>query len=89
MKKTFLSLLIVLILIGVVGCSQFGAKNFGGDYTHELPKGEKLVNVTWKDDTLWYLTEPMKAEDEAETYKFNADSVFGVFEGTVTIVESK
>lgn len=76
------------MLVSLTGC-QWGARKFGGDYTHELPKGEKLVNVTWKEDSLWYLTEPMDKDDIAETYKFQADSVFGIFEGTVTIKESK
>jgi len=86
MKKVLLLLLTVLMLSG---CSQWTARNFGGDYTHELPKGEKLINVTWKDDTLWFLTRIMEEDDEVEEYKFQASSVFGVFEGTVTIVESK
>lgn len=87
MKKILISIMLSCMLI--TGCSQIGAKKYGGSYTHELPKGEKLVNVTWKDDTLWYLTEPMNEDYEPITYKFKADSVYGVFEGTVTVVESK
>jgi len=91
MKKKLGLLLggVLLSLSVLVGCDQMGAKNFGGNYTIELPKGEKLVNVTWKDSDLWYLTEPMTDEDEPKTYKLNEDSTFGVWEGTVTIVESK
>jgi len=88
MKK----IIAVLMLAGMValsGCSQLASRSFGGDYTHELPKGEKLINATWKEDSLWYLTRPMEEGEEPETYKFQADSVFGVFEGTVTVVESK
>lgn len=89
MKKIIFSLMIVALLLSTAGCSQWTSRNLGGDYTHELPKGEKLVNVTWKEDSLWYLTRPMDEGEEVETYKFQADSVFGVFEGTVTIVESE
>jgi len=31
----------------------------------------------------------MTEEDVVETYTFQADSVFGIFEGTVTVVENK
>jgi uncharacterized lipoprotein YehR (DUF1307 family) len=89
MKKIILSLITVIMLLTVAGCGQWSARKFGGDYTYELPKGEKLINVTWKEDSLWYLTRPMRDSEEPDTYKFKADSVFGVFEGTVTIVETE
>lgn len=79
----------VVMLSGIVGCSQYTARKYGGSYTVELPKGEKLVNVTWKEDSLWYMTRPMKADEEPETYKFKEDSIAGVMEGTVTIKESR
>ena len=88
MKKKIAALLIGgMMVLGLTGC-QYGAKNFGGDYTISLPKGQKLVNVTWKDTDLWYLTKPMTESDKAETYSFKEDSTFGVMEGTVTIIES-
>ena len=89
MKKLLLTVVLAISVLSLVACDQYVARNLGGDYTHELPKGEKLVNVTWKEDSLWYLTRPMTNDDIAETYTFQADTVFGVFEGTVTIVESK
>lgn len=88
MKKIFASILLVSIIL-LAGCNQMMAKNFGGDYTLELPKGEKLVNITWKKNDLWYLTVPMEDDYEPQTYKFQADTVLGVFEGTVTIIESR
>lgn len=45
--------------------------------------------ITWKDDSLWYLTRPMTDDDIAETHTFQQSSEFGVFEGTITVVESK
>ena len=88
MKKIFAGILAVFLATGLTGCDQFVAKNFGGDYTVKL-HGEKLVNITWKDNQLWYLTRPMKEEDEAETYKLQEDSQYGLMEGTVTIIEHK
>lgn len=89
MKKKMLLSALCLSVLALTGCSQWTARNFGGDYEVELPKGEKLVNATWKEDSLWYLTEPMEENYVPTEYKFQADSVFGVFEGTVTITESK
>lgn len=89
MKKLLLATMVGVSCLSLMGCSQYFARSFGGDYSHELPKGEKLVNATWKEDSLWYLTKPMAEDDVVETYTFQADSVFGVFEGTVTIIESK
>lgn len=64
-------------------------KNWGGKATLQLPKGQKLVNVTWKESELWYLTKPMTASDSAEIYNFQEESSWGVVEGTYIIVESK
>ena len=71
-------------------CSpQFQTKTLGGDITVNLEPGLKLEEITWKDDDLWYLTRPMREDEFAETYTFQQQAVFGVFEGTVTIVESE
>lgn len=86
MKKV----LYVLPLLVLFGCTENQrAKSWGGDATLDLPKGEKLVNVTWKESQLWYLTRPMKSEETAETYVFHESSNYGVMEGTVTITEHK
>jgi hypothetical protein len=54
-----------------------------------LPKGEKLVEVTWKENSLWYLTEPMDDDYEPKTKSFREDSNLGILEGTVTFVETR
>lgn len=64
-------------------------KSLGGNTTLELEPNEKLEEITWKDDSLWYLTRPMTEDDIAETHVFKQSSNWGVLEGTVTIVESK
>ena len=58
-------------------------------YMRDKMPNEKLEEITWKDDSLWYLTRPMKEDEEAETHTFRQDSEWGVFEGTVTIIERK
>lgn len=90
MKKKLLTIFLCIgIILPLSACGQYGAKKFGGSYTIDLPKGERLVNVAWKDSDLWYLTEPMDSDYKPKEYKFKEDSTFGVFEGTVTIVEHK
>ena len=92
MKKIFKTLVIgiTVIVLAVSLCScQSMVKSYGGKMTLELPANQKLVMITWKDDSLWYLTKPVTEEDVAETYTFQQSSEWGVFEGTVTVVESK
>lgn len=89
MRKRFGALLIVMTL-AAVGCTENQrAKSFGGTATVNLPAGKKLVNATWKETSLWYLTRPMRADEKAETYEFAENSNFGVIEGKVIFVEQK
>ncbi len=72
------------------GCTENQkAKKYGGSTTYELPKGQKLINITWKDNNIWYLTRPMNENETAEIYTFQEESSYGVWEGTVTIKETK
>lgn len=87
MKKIVLSL---ILLVSLASCTENSrVKNWGGEGTINLPKGQKLVNVTWKETQIWYLTRPMDSTDVAETYQFHEESSFGVMEGTYNIVETK
>ncbi len=87
MKKM---LIIVVLSFLVASCTENSrVKNWGGKASLELPKGQKLVNVTWKESELWYLTKPMTTSDSAETYYFQEESSWGMIEGTYIIVESK
>lgn len=80
---------IFMVMFMLSGCHE-ATKYYGGSMTLELPKGQKLEEITWKDDSaLWYLTRPMREDEQPETHTFKADTEWGVFEGTVTIIESK
>lgn len=81
-------LYIILIVIPclLMGCGNSIAKNFGGNVTLKLKPDEKLEEITWKNDSLWYLTRPMRENEEPETHVFKENSDFG-FEGSVTIIE--
>jgi len=65
------------------------ARNWGGTETIELPKGERLVQATWKETDLWYLTEPMPADYVPQVKLFKESSSLGMMEGTVKFVESR
>lgn len=87
MKKV-LSLVLGVFLI--TSCTENErVKSFGGTGTINLPKGTKLVTVTWKETQVWYLTRPMKDGEVAETYQFQEESSWGVVEGTYNIIETK
>jgi hypothetical protein len=89
MKKVAL-MLSVLATINFASCTKNEmAKNFGGTTNLDLPSGQKLITLTWKDDHIWYLTKPMTSTDVAETYTFKEQSSYGIFQGSVIILESK
>jgi hypothetical protein len=87
MKKL---IIIIIAAISLTACTENSrAKSFGGTAILTLPVGQKLVNVTWKDAQLWYITRPMRADETAETYTFNEESGYGLVEGTYVIKEKK
>lgn len=86
MKKKIALLLVAATLL--TGCHTT-TRYLGGSMEIDLPKGQKLEEVTWKDESIWYLTRPMREDENPETHVFQEDSEWGVLEGTVTFKESK
>lgn len=87
MNKKFIAVaLLGVSLLGLTGCNTV-ARSFGGTVTLDLPAGQNLDMITWKDDALWYLTSPRAEGEEPETLVFQADTNFGVLEGKVIIQE--
>lgn len=84
--KKIIMILLSIMTIGLTGCQGI-AKNYGGDISLELEAGLKLEEITWKDDSLWYLTRPMREDELPETHVFRQSSEWGIFEGTVTVIE--
>lgn len=85
MKKL---MVILLLVIAFSGCNVL-TRYAGGTTTLKLPAGKKLINITWKDANIWYLTRDMKVSDVPETYEFKESSMNGIAEGTVVVVESR
>ena len=88
MKKSLIVYGLLLVMLLLSGCTQGITKSFGGNMTLHLEPNSKLEEITWKDDSLWYLTRPMTEDDIPETHIFQQKSELGVFEGTVTIIET-
>lgn len=63
-------------------CNQF-AKHV----TVELEKDQRLVNCSWKKESLWILVRARESGEVPRTYKYTEKSDFGIIEGTVTIIE--
>lgn len=91
MKKIIVSLAIaVVVVLSCVSCTQqYRARNFGGNMTITLQPGEKLMMATWKDDNLFYLTEPMEEDYVPKTKILHESSSFGVMETTIKFVEQR
>jgi hypothetical protein len=88
--KNLKLVLVLVIVVTLFSCTENSrVRKWGGDGTLELPMGQKLVNLTWKGDQLWYLTRPMTANDSVETYTFHEESSFGIIEGTYKVIESR
>ena len=80
---------VMLALVMLTSCENLVTRNLGGSQTINLEKGQKLVEITFKDNDLWILTEPMDSDYVPKTKTFYEDSNLGVMEGKITIVEQR
>lgn len=90
MKKFITFILALVAVVAFSSCTEnLRARTYGGTTTIDLDPGQKLLEVTWKETSIWYLTEPMEPGYEPKTKVFQEDSRFGVMEGKVIFVEHK
>lgn len=87
MKKLFIALASIFILASCTENQR--VREFGGEMTVNLPKGQKLIMATWKETNLFYLVEPMEDSYVPKTKLFIEDSAWGVWESKITFIESK
>lgn len=69
--------------------SNMFAKTFGGTITVTLKPNTKLVQATWKESNLWYLTRPMRKGESAEHSTLHEQSTMGMLQGQVIFIESE
>ena len=66
------------------------AAKHGGTVNVDVTTGQKVLGCTWKNgDDFWYLTRPMKADEQPEVLTFQEQSGWGVQQGKVTLHEHK
>ena len=90
MKKKIIGGIALLVVMGfsLTGCKSV-AKSYGGTISIDVPKGQKVIEATWKDSDVWYLTRSMREGEEPETFTLQEDSNLGIIEGKVIFKESK
>lgn len=81
MKKLILLLFILSSLL-LTSCTENSrARSFGGTEEVSLKPNEKFLNITWKQDNLWVIT-----QDTITGICYAREkSSFGVWEGTIII----
>ena len=78
MKKV-LTLLLVIFLFSCTDNQR--ARKFGGEETINLEPNEKFINITWKQDNIWIVTQ----DTITKTYYAREKSSFGIWQGKIII----
>jgi len=90
MKKIIAFVCATIMVCTLSSCTeQERIREFGGEMTITLEPGEKLMMVTWKDNHLFYLTEPMEPGYQPKKKTFRENSSWGMLESTVYFVERR
>lgn len=86
MKTKILSFILLICLL--TACTQNQrVRRYGGQSTIQLDKERKLVNVTWKEGSLWILTTQMDSGYIPKSYLFSEHSNLGIVQGETLIIE--
>lgn len=72
MKKVILISVLLICVILLSSCSLKDKITYGGSGEISLPKGEKLVDISWQTNPrkLWILTTERNDNEEPQTYYF-------------------
>lgn len=89
MKKIYLLLSLLTILIFSSCTEQFRVREFGGKMEIEVPAGYKVTSATWKEAELFYFLEPMEDDYVPTEKKFVESSAYGILESEVTFKEKR
>ncbi len=90
MKKFIFMFAVLVSTLVLSSCTENQrVRAFGGDMTVKLEPGQKLMMATWKEDNLFYLTEPMEEDYVPKTKTFCEHSSYGVLQTKVKFIESR
>lgn len=81
----FIAIAMMVSFSSCQGCT----RQWGGTTKIELEPGEKLVEATWKNNSIWYLVEPMENDYVPKTKVFKEQSNARMLEGQVVFVERR
>ena len=84
----FVSVICIAFARYIFGAYTF-SRSYGGDSVVTIESNRKVLNVTWKGDSLWILTREMNPSDEAESYTYREYSNFSILEGEIIVKEIK
>jgi len=88
--KRIILILTAIICIALTSCTeQQRTREFGGKMEIRLPAGQELMEVTWKENDIFYLTRPMAPDYVPVTKTFQESSSWGVMESTVLFIETR
>lgn len=82
-------MLFAAALLALSCTEQARVRKFGGEMEFVLPAGERLLTVTWRDDNLFYLTEPMEEDYVPRRKTFRESSSYGLHESVIVFIESR
>lgn len=86
MKNIFKLLIIISALAVLTACTKNErTRNFGGDETIKIAANEKLVNITWKENDIWIITQ----DTITGNYYAKEKSAWGLLQGKITIIKDK
>lgn len=73
---------VAITLLALVSCTDNeSAKNYGGTQKLKISPQEKFINITWKANNIWVITQ----DTITKTYFAREKSSMGIMEGTIII----
>ena len=83
--KNLKRLVLILSMVTLFAGCQGLTREFGGTTRIQLEEGEKFINVTWKENSIWVLVE----NENENMFIFKEYSNMGILNGRVIIKENK
>lgn len=90
MRKLVIAAALLMMMLSQTGCTDNTmVRHYGFTKTVALPNGVELLQASWYEDGLWYLTAPMDSGYVPKNKTLTEMSKLGLIEGEVVFIESK